>query len=100
MHLITTKNILMQCLLCLIALLIFSSPTFAKEVSPADLAKLQKDISLLKSSLEQYKGQRAQFKKALKRSELAIGKIGRKISAIKGQIIRQQKLLESLKQRQ
>jgi septal ring factor EnvC (AmiA/AmiB activator) len=100
MHVIAIKKILMQYLLCVVTVLVFSSPIFAKEASPADLAKLQKDISLLKSSLEEYKGQRAQFKKALKRSELAIGKIGRKISAIKGQIARQQKLLENLKQRQ
>ncbi|MFQ3322556.1 MAG: septal ring factor EnvC (AmiA/AmiB activator), partial [Pseudomonadales bacterium] len=100
MHVIAIKKILMQYLLCVVTVLVFSSPIFAKEASPADLAKLQKDISLLKSSLEEYKGQRAQFKKALKRSELAIGQIGRKISAIKGQIARQQKLLENLKQRQ
>jgi septal ring factor EnvC (AmiA/AmiB activator) len=100
MHVIAIKKNVMQYLLCVVTVLVFSSPIFAKEASPADLAKLQKDISLLKSSLEEYKGQRAQFKKALKRSELAIGKIGRKISAIKGQLARQQKLLESLKQRQ
>jgi septal ring factor EnvC (AmiA/AmiB activator) len=100
MHVIAIKKIVMQYLLCVVTVLVFSSPIFAKEASPADLAKLQKDISLLKTSLEEYKGQRAQFKKALKRSELAIGKIGRKISAIKGQLARQQKLLENLKQRQ
>jgi septal ring factor EnvC (AmiA/AmiB activator) len=100
MHLNSAKRALTQCLLCMLALLIFSSSTVADEVSPADLAKLQKDISLLKSSLEEYKGKRAQFQKALKRSELAIGQIGRKISAIKGQVARQEKLLNSLKQRQ
>jgi septal ring factor EnvC (AmiA/AmiB activator) len=100
MRLTTAKGALTQCLIGIVALLMFSSPTFAEDVSPSDLAKLQKDISLLKSSLEEFKGKRAQFQKALKRSELAIGQIGRKISAIKGQIARQEKLLDNLKERQ
>jgi septal ring factor EnvC (AmiA/AmiB activator) len=100
MLLTTAKGALTQCLIGILALLMFSSPTFAEDVSPSDLAKLQKDISLLKSSLEEFKGKRAQFQKALKRSELAIGQIGRKISAIKGQIARQEKLLDNLKERQ
>lgn len=100
MRLTTAKGALTQCLTGIVALLMLSSPTFAEDVSPSDLAKLQKDISLLKSSLEEFKGKRAQFQKALKRSELAIGQIGRKISAIKGQIARQEKLLDNLKERQ
>jgi septal ring factor EnvC (AmiA/AmiB activator) len=100
MRLTTAKGALTQCIIGIVALLMFSSPTFAEDVSPSDLAKLQKDISLLKSSLEEFKGKRAQFQKALKRSELAIGQIGRKISAIKGQIARQEKLLDNLKERQ
>lgn len=100
MRLTTAKGALTQCLIGIVALLMFNSPTFAEDVSPSDLAKLQKDISLLKSSLEEFKGKRAQFQKALKRSELAIGQIGRKISAIKGQIARQEKLLDNLKERQ
>lgn len=100
MRLTTAKGALTQCLIGIVALLMFSSPTFGEDVSPSDLAKLQKDISLLKSSLEEFKGKRAQFQKALKRSELAIGQIGRKISAIKGQIARQEKLLDNLKERQ
>ena len=97
---VSAKSVLIQCLLGLFALLIFSSPIVADEVNPADLAKLKKDISLLKSSLEEFKGKRSKFKKALKTSELAIGQIGRKISAIKGQVARQEKLLTNLKQRQ
>jgi septal ring factor EnvC (AmiA/AmiB activator) len=100
MRLTSAKRAFTQCLLGIYVLLIFSSPTVAEDFNPADLAKLKKDISRLESSLEEYKGKRSKFKKALKRSELAIGQIGRKISAIKGQINRQEKLLTSLKQRQ
>jgi septal ring factor EnvC (AmiA/AmiB activator) len=100
MGLTSAKGALIQCLIAMLALLMFSIPTFAEDVSPSDLAKLQQDILLLKSSLQEFKGKRAQFQQALKRSELAIGKIGPKISAIKGQIARQEKLLSNLKQRQ
>lgn len=100
MHFSFVKGALTQCIVCIFTLLLLNSPAVADDVSPADLAKLQKDISRLKSSLEEYKGKRAEFQKALKRSELAIGKIGRQIATIKGQIARQQKLLNSLQQRQ
>ena len=100
MHFSFVKGALTQCIVCIFTLLLLNSPAVADDVSPADLAKLQKDISRLKSSLEKYKGKRAEFQKALKRSELAIGQIGRQIATIKGQIARQQKLLNSLQQRQ
>lgn len=70
-----------------------------QEPSEADVKRLQQEIGRLQSQLQGFKGQQSGLQQALRQSEIAMGKLAREISAIKGQLKRQQDTLDSLEQR-
>ena len=65
-----------------------------------DIAQLKTRISKLQTELSDYRGQEGQLQKQLRYSETEIGRLGRSIAAIEGQLKRQQQSLANLHQRQ
>ena len=86
-------------LVCLLALLCANLIAAEQEPSEADVKRLQQEINQLQSQLQDFKGQQSGLQQALRQSEVAMGKLAREISAIKGQLKRQQDTLDSLEQR-
>ncbi len=64
------------------------------------IKRLKQQISSLQTELSDYKGQQGQLQKQLRYSETEIGRLGRSIAAIEGQLKRQQQSLANLHKRQ
>lgn len=92
---------LRKIVLCYLASLALASYCLGKEdVTEKDIRRLKTQIEQLQTQLNDFRGKQGALQEQLRYSETQIGKLGRSIAAIEGQIKRQQASLAKLKDRQ
>lgn len=94
------KTRLRQLVCVLVSISFLTNAYSADNETERDIKRLKKQIAKLEEQLDDYKGQQGQLIKQLRYSETEIGRLGRSIAAIQGQLERQQQTLLSLQNRQ